>query len=1567
SGVNYQGEKLINGIRLEGEYNFTLNTFTKVVESFFPNKQYPSDEPGWASIEPTNPPNPIDPPNPVDPPAPVDPPNPVDPPKPTPSPIDNTWVAKWLHSPAEAKALAHAHNRPILLILGDAICAHCDSLDKVINTVQMLSYAKSKKLVLLHSRINNVDLRLQIIADYRSLCKMGSSYPYLFLFKVKDDVTPAQLASNTLSPDEVSLLQISGGPYAGTLSGVNYQGEKLINGIRLEGEYNFTLNTFTKVVESFFPNKQYPSGEPGWASITPAVGPTGYDKAIDLGRIANSDYPADSGPGWIAYSASATFIGSESAHWYKFTGDAGKRYFCMARNFQEHNNPIAIALYASNTSGAPLDPPVFTANSTGFDALERGLYMDIPAGGGNNQLFYLRLSHSGGSADTALPYALKVHETYKSPAVGSVTNPLWRGAQKGKWTMDADKARELAAQEGAPLIYYFTGVLWCPYCVGMDHMVFSSAIFKDSIRNAYLVLLDNRQRDDRGPSLLLDNRPNGYLVSNKISVAAAATQLANNLKLQNALALPDASTAGWTHGSRIGYPTLLYCKVGAGAGLAGVTPIGRFSYQTFVDQPDANQAKTFIEELAMLAGKGHREANASPQTSPLLLPAPGDAVNAQAGGLAYGNWFKFSVSKEQTASAWLFNAQAPTAAAAAQVELAVYSADGLTLLRRAQGSLKDGSNLEFVPPSSDGGQYWLAIEPIEQPSAVTFTLNYRLEQLNYTVALEHTETAVAATDPGIILPLQLTTQLPNDSAVRFAYRIRCLENGAPASYFTTPNTWQQAEWSAEEKDAGRKQLLLPLTIPAGESWNGSRDVIIELQSIADGNCRIDNNGEECTVKIFSQPFFARPVAKAYGLFVGQPRNLSFRIRNYDVQSHTVSVTPGLPAGLAYQLRDAGTRSTEIDLHITGVPTCAVANHQANLEIRDNGGALLDQLPIIIDVINLTGTIADSDVYAGYLCPDNSGVGAPLGSLLINKSNAGLHLTLHSTSTVDALNAAVNWQSYDPAKEQYYLSYSWQANNANIALTLDSQGNGRGIFTAPSGEEQAVFFAPITQKPADFSGTYNVALRPKPSPTPHAYDGFALGWLRLTVDKTGAAAYSGELIDGTTFAGSTAVIEVADGSSRVIFFTPLNWDPVLSRYQGRLAGQLAITPLPLRYEAGAGFNDACVYDCSNALWARSATDQDAIQPCGTTYRARKTLTEQAGLTGQGLDFLFEVQQTAQNNQTVVPDLIFLTENSRGSALLPRTDNPLAAELQSLTVNTSTGVLSGKLNVLVAAQVSQPLLREAVILRGILTPLTSDCCSAGTDLALGYGYFTWRGTTYAFHITPHSALRNPSPQLKSIAGLAPVEPIPPVAGATVAVQIQSPSKRVLYQRQYSNELFLADWSDAAENHTDLALATGVTWQFVALSQDKAASASLLIAIPRQTTLSAALGNGAGLLVPGWNLIGIPANQHYTIMDKDGGSILAYDEDAGVYTSTNELNGGLAYWVFVPDNDFAATITQIEQPSANITGTPGWSFLALPASSLRDTVTAWYWNGKTFTRTPPNGVPAPGAWLYTPPTQP
>jgi thioredoxin-related protein len=51
--------------------------------------------------------------------------------------------------------------------------------------------------------------------------------------------------------------------------------------------------------------------------------------------------------------------------------------------------------------------------------------------------------------------------------------PAESGAEPGKWTMDFDAAKRVAAERHLPLLVNFTGSDWCYWCKLMDRQVFS--------------------------------------------------------------------------------------------------------------------------------------------------------------------------------------------------------------------------------------------------------------------------------------------------------------------------------------------------------------------------------------------------------------------------------------------------------------------------------------------------------------------------------------------------------------------------------------------------------------------------------------------------------------------------------------------------------------------------------------------------------------------------------------------------------------------------------------------------------------------------------------------------------------------------------------------------------------------------------------------------------------------------------------------------------------------------------------------------------------------------------------
>jgi len=65
------------------------------------------------------------------------------------------------------------------------------------------------------------------------------------------------------------------------------------------------------------------------------------------------------------------------------------------------------------------------------------------------------------------------------------------GAELGKWTMDLDAAKKLAAEKKVPILLDFSGSDWCGWCKLMEKKVFSQPAWKEyAKKNLVMVLLD---------------------------------------------------------------------------------------------------------------------------------------------------------------------------------------------------------------------------------------------------------------------------------------------------------------------------------------------------------------------------------------------------------------------------------------------------------------------------------------------------------------------------------------------------------------------------------------------------------------------------------------------------------------------------------------------------------------------------------------------------------------------------------------------------------------------------------------------------------------------------------------------------------------------------------------------------------------------------------------------------------------------------------------------------------------------------------------------------------------------
>lgn len=82
---------------------------------------------------------------------------------------------------------------------------------------------------------------------------------------------------------------------------------------------------------------------------------------------------------------------------------------------------------------------------------------------------------------------IKNHKVETPPA----PTPSLNANRKAKWLTKMEKAQEEAKETGLPILVLFTGSSWCPYCVKLEHDVFSEKAFKSyADENLVLLMLD---------------------------------------------------------------------------------------------------------------------------------------------------------------------------------------------------------------------------------------------------------------------------------------------------------------------------------------------------------------------------------------------------------------------------------------------------------------------------------------------------------------------------------------------------------------------------------------------------------------------------------------------------------------------------------------------------------------------------------------------------------------------------------------------------------------------------------------------------------------------------------------------------------------------------------------------------------------------------------------------------------------------------------------------------------------------------------------------------------------------
>lgn len=220
------------------------------------------------------------------------------------------------------------------------------------------------------------------------------------------------------------------------------------------------------------------------------------------------------------------------------------------------------------------------------------------------------------------------------PEGNSVRNPAWIGEDfdYGEWTLDYAAAKA----KGGYVLAMFSGVLWCPYCYGMENSLLASDEFKAWAKDSKVSLVLFNQSKASSPataagsglaSLLTydvgtTSLPGfatasgaSYLTRKGIGAAAAKQVIDQTTKLTAEWLAPGSTAA------RLGNPTVLLVKDDK-----VVARFNSFRDSDKVYAPAENVCR-LNELLKLVDGVG--EANKYVQTTSLSLTPGGASVSAE--------------------------------------------------------------------------------------------------------------------------------------------------------------------------------------------------------------------------------------------------------------------------------------------------------------------------------------------------------------------------------------------------------------------------------------------------------------------------------------------------------------------------------------------------------------------------------------------------------------------------------------------------------------------------------------------------------------------------------------------------------------------------------------------------------------------------------------------------------------------------------------------------------------------------------------------------------------------------
>ena len=875
---------------------------------------------------------------------------------------------------------------------------------------------------------------------YRRAVSMPTQFPIFVLLHVKDGADLTMEGAEALYEDQVDVI-----------GAFSFVAGETVNGRRIA---SLDFAQFASVVESFFPNAY-------WGSLDGGV-------VTEL-----TDFPNDG----TKSLTNQKFTVEQPELWYKFHGEAGKRYMFYGYASTGDIAPLAEATMTVGYELRKADGTVLkAASASGLEIVSRGFYLDVTADG----TYYLRL------------YAENVDERYRNvfrllyhaeatPEQGDITDPFYSEVVLGKWTMNLEGALAAARENWKDVIVSVSAVTWCPYCMKMERNFVETESFKAWIANrAYCVVIDNRRRlaagimngELYGPSLLVDDYPEtGYLARNGLTAAEGAARLElNTTTILESLLEPVASMED---AKPICYPTLIYIRGTDGQKIGCLTN----NDGAFTPQPGSGYVvtsaymsnegeKELFYQFASLAGETGEWRNNYERETPAteLNEAFSPIAGQYIGGVDRKDWYGFTPNGTE-ATRWTFTVNGRYDAFG-KVVMTVYSVaeDGSNgeVLERAEGDLSDGVTLMFMPDAARATSCRLCVEQNDIEEIVGYDLSWREEPLVNVVEFKETAVMIGQSDETLSLPVVLR----NYSAVTGDVTIKTVVSLPELSDLQISPMEQTITWTAEDIQAGvEKELRLDLANGALAAWDGLKTFRVEL-NVEAGDCLIGAN-DAVAVSVVSKPYLENSeivfgqlfenvlASTAKAVHVGLPGDLTV-------------VEEGLPEWIHVSISDG-------QLWVVAVPDGLAEAQDVPLTLNlTYGGAVLEttvtlRLPDVRLLADVNPYAVAGQRFGGWLYAEDASVQGVRGRFEFTISDDGLMADVSSRLGIGTF-VAESWSGSDDGGTVYAVMEN-EEGDMRLLVELSADGLVTGCL-AGDGTELALAARSVEEIGSVCDGTYS---------------------------------------------------------------------------------------------------------------------------------------------------------------------------------------------------------------------------------------------------------------------------------------------------------------------------------------------------------------------------------------------------------------------------------------------------------------------------------------------------------------